>query len=222
MATTFAAGNATNGLEISSDNTGILALKSGAGAGATALTLDTSQNATFAGTVTAPSVSIASGALYPLVSGTAVVASGTSVDFTGIPTTAKRITVMFNGLSTNGSSDVQIQLGTSAGVEITGYAGTASGIAASAAVSSLLAGAGFSMSDNGAAASARVGSATLTLVSATSNAWAFSGAFSKTDTARTMVTTGAKSLAATLDRVRITTVNGTDTFDAGTINIMWE
>jgi hypothetical protein len=33
---------------------------------------------------------------------------------------------------------------------------------------------------------------------------------------------GTVTLGGTLDRVRITTVNGTDTFDAGTINILYE
>lgn len=31
-----------------------------------------------------------------------------------------------------------------------------------------------------------------------------------------------KTLSATLDRVRLTTVNGTDTFDAGLVNIIYE
>ena len=51
MATTITAGNATNGAAITSDNTGILELKTGSGAGTTALTLGTSQQSTFAGPV---------------------------------------------------------------------------------------------------------------------------------------------------------------------------
>jgi hypothetical protein len=89
-------------------------------------------------------------------------------------------------------------------------------------VSALLAGAGFSFSDNGAAASVRVGSVTITLVDAATNTWAFSGVLAKSDTARVMTTAGVKALSATLDRVRITTVGGTDTFDAGSINILYE
>ena len=42
------------------------------------------------------------------------------------------------------------------------------------------------------------------------------------DTAQISTGGGSISLAGTLDRVRITTVNGTDTFDAGTINIRYE
>jgi hypothetical protein len=44
MASFITAGNATNGLQVSSDNTGILELKSGTGSGTTAVTVDTSQN----------------------------------------------------------------------------------------------------------------------------------------------------------------------------------
>jgi hypothetical protein len=38
--------------------------------------------------------------------------SGTSVEFTGIPSWVKRITVMFNGVGTNGTAPVLVQLGT--------------------------------------------------------------------------------------------------------------
>lgn len=56
MASTITAGNATNGLALSCDNTGILELKTGTGSGTTAITADASQNVTVAGTLTAPSV----------------------------------------------------------------------------------------------------------------------------------------------------------------------
>lgn len=49
MATIIKAGNATNGLQVTPDNTGILELKTGTGAGTTGLTLDASQNATVGG-----------------------------------------------------------------------------------------------------------------------------------------------------------------------------
>ena len=51
MATTITAGNATNGAAISSDNTGILELKSGTGSGTTAVTIGTDQSVTFAGAI---------------------------------------------------------------------------------------------------------------------------------------------------------------------------
>jgi hypothetical protein len=155
-----------------------------------------------------------------LISQTAQSATGTSIDFTGIPSWAKRITVMFSGVSTNGSSDVQIQLGDSGGIETTGYLGSYSGIAVSTVTTSMLPGSGFQFNDNGAAASTRQGFATITLLG--SNVWCFSGTMSKSDASRSMVTSGTKSISDTLTQIRITTVNGTDTFDAGTINILYE
>jgi hypothetical protein len=44
----------------------------------------------------------------------------------------------------------------------------------------------------------------------------------RNDFAMPFSSSGTKSLSATLDRIRITTVNGTDTFDAGSINILYE
>jgi hypothetical protein len=61
------------------------------------------------------------------LSGTAVAStSGTSIDFTSIPAWVKKITVMFDRVSTNGTSFVQVQLGTSGGFVITGYVSAAS------------------------------------------------------------------------------------------------
>ena len=59
----------------------------------------------------------------------------------------------------------------------------------------------------------------LTLISA--NTWVASGVLS-TALPLTFTTSGSKSLTNALDRLRLTTVNGTDTFDAGSINIMYE
>jgi hypothetical protein len=48
MASVIKAGNATDGVQVTSDNTGILELKTGTGAGTTAVTVGTGQNVTFA------------------------------------------------------------------------------------------------------------------------------------------------------------------------------
>ena len=158
------------------------------------------------------------GQLYPIVSGTAVTASGTAVNFTGIPSWVKRITVMFSGVSTNGTSGVLFQLGTSSGVENTGYAGAGASTDSAAAVTTSFT-AGFGVARSFVAANTLNGSLTVTNVSG--NAWVASGVSSLNSTVQYYVS-GAKSLSATLDRIRITTVNGTDTFDAGTINILYE
>ena len=157
-----------------------------------------------------------------LVSGIALTASGTSVDFSGIPSWAKRVTVMFNGVSTNGTSVPQIQLGTSGGVQTTGYlmtASTSSGVGTSNALYT----SGFGLV-GAATAAANVfgGFVSFTLLDLANGIWACSGVVGFSNVAAVTQIGGSKALSGTLDRVRITTVNGTDTFDAGTINIMWE
>lgn len=183
-----------------------------------------SGNETVSGTLAVTGAVTGSGlstTLYPLVSGTAVAStSGTSIDFTGIPSWVKRITVMFSGVSTNGTSAVQIQLGDSGGVETTNYLGAIarSGAGTAGANNS----AGFLLEDSGAASVVRHGSMVITLLDSATNTWSAFGVIGRSDSANAYMQGGSKSLSATLDRVRITTVNGTDTFDAGSINILYE
>ena len=80
---------------------------------------------------------------------------------------------------------------------------------------------GFGVIIGPAAANSYSGVVTFTLVSSASNAWSAMGMGSSGST--TLHTAaGGKVLGGTLDRVRFTTVNGTDTFDNGTINIIYE
>ena len=151
------------------------------------------------------------------VSGTITVVG---VDFLSIPSWAKRVTVMLSGVSTSGTSIVQIQLGNSGGIETSGYSGTASLETGSSGAGNVALSAGFLISDRNAAASVYSGIAQICLL--TSNTWLYSSQFAQTDLSYIGSTAGAKTLSATLDRVRITTVNGTDTFDAGSINILYE
>ena len=154
-----------------------------------------------------------------ITSGTVVAStSGTSIDFTGIPSWAKRVTVMFNGVSTNGTSKLRVQLG-SGSVETSGYLGSSSAIASASANSATFS-SGFDLNDSEAAIALRRGIFTCTLLG--SNLWVLSGTLSVQDTGYTSLTNGTKTTSSTLDRVRITTVNGTDTFDAGSINILYE
>lgn len=150
-------------------------------------------------------------------SGTAVAStSGTSIDFTGIPSWVKRITVMFNGVSTNGTSNYLVQLGDSGGIENTGYQSVAADRSDDTQST-----AGFIISSGTLASIIIDGVMQINLVNSASNLWAEFGAVSGRDI-RVWNFAGTKSLSATLDRVRITTVNGTDTFDAGSINILYE
>ena len=154
-----------------------------------------------------------------ITSGTVVAStSGTSIDFTSIPSYVKRVTVMFNGVSTNGTSKLRVQLG-SGSVETSGYLGSSSAIASASANSATFS-SGFDLNDSEAAIALRRGIFTCTLLG--SNLWVLSGTLSVQDTGYTSLTNGTKTTSSTLDRVRITTVNGTDTFDAGSINILYE
>ena len=154
----------------------------------------------------------------PLTQGTTqATTSGTSIDFTGIPSWVKRVTVMFNGVSTNGSSVLLIQLG-SGSVATTGYVSTAisSSTGGNAIATST---AGMVVSGNNTGTYAQVGSVIITNVS--SNSWVAFG-YGLQATTQTTGMSGSVTLSVALDRVRLTNVNGTDTFDAGSINILYE
>jgi len=151
-------------------------------------------------------------------SGTTVAStSGTAIDFTGIPSWVKRITVMFSGVSTNGGSPVLIQLGDSGGVEISGYTCT-SGYTGPG-TGSIGSTTGFVWMQNNAA-SVSDGHAIITKISG--NNWVYSSVVGRTNDNYIMMGGGSKTLSDTLDRVRLTSTNGTDTFDAGSINILYE
>ena len=153
-----------------------------------------------------------------ITSGTAVTASGTSVNFNSIPSTAKRITVMFSGVSTNGTSNYLVQIG-SGSVTSSGYISSAS--YATNVVLSVVSTAGFVATSTNTAANVTSGNVVLCLIA--NNTWVSSGVLTLYTFTGTQFNSGnSPALAGVLDRVRITTVNGTDTFDAGTINIMWE
>jgi hypothetical protein len=161
----------------------------------------------------------ANGPIYGLRAGTAVTPSGTSVDFTSIPSWVKRITITFSGVTTSGTSQPMIQIGDSGGVEAAGYSAGSTGHASPNAVTGVTFTTGYGLQSTDASAAIH-GSMVLTNI--TANAWVASGTFSYSGSAATIVTGGSKTLSATLDRVRITTVNGTDTYDGGTVNIMYE
>jgi hypothetical protein len=163
--------------------------------------------------------------LKPLTLATAVnTTSGSAIDFTGIPSWVRRITVMFNGVSTNGSSIPQLQLG-SGSVQATGYLNTAGNIYSSTPGtgspqgSNLTFGFGLIGVSN-SSASVASGHMVCTLLS--SNLWVCSGVIAFTNASQAVATAGNVTLSGALDRLRLTTVNGSDTFDAGSVNIMYE
>jgi hypothetical protein len=151
--------------------------------------------------------------------GTAVAStSGTSIDFTGLPSWIKRITVLLNVVSTNGTSLIRFQLGTGGTPTTTGYAATAStaGPTWGGSGSST---SGFDSYADGSASWTRSGAIVFTNI--TGNTWICSGSYQYTATFQTLFS-GVVTLGGVLNMVRVTTVNGTDTFDAGSINLLYE
>jgi len=156
----------------------------------------------------------------PIKSGAVIATtSGTSHDFTGIPSWAKKITLMLDGVSLSGASELLMQIGDSGGIENTGYIAYAvrldTGANGSAAST-----AGFVLNGNSSSARTYSGSITLSLLDQSLFTWVSNGSLAFSN--RVNVSSGGKSLSAILDRIRLTAVNGTDTFDAGSINILYE
>jgi hypothetical protein len=178
--------------------------------------LNLQSNGTTKLSVLSTGVSIGQFAGGVITSGTAVAStSGTSIDFTAIPSWVKRITVMFNGVSLNGSANFLIQLGDSGGFETTGY--TSISTQAASSVSTSTSTTGFLVL-SGTAAKNYDGQIIISNLSG--NNWVQSNNFND-QTSNNSFGSGFKATSTTLDRVRITTT-GSDTFDAGSINILYE
>jgi hypothetical protein len=140
-------------------------------------------------------------------------------DFYNIPSWVKRITITLNGVSTSGTSNLWIQIG-SGSVTSSGYTGyysrqSAAGNGYTALASS------FILYNAVTASSALIGSLTLVLISGTT--WVGTGIMTDSTSINSMSNiSGSLALGGALDRIRLTTANGTDTFDAGSINIQYE
>jgi hypothetical protein len=148
--------------------------------------------------------------------------SGTAADFLSIPAWAKRITVMFSGVHTNGESLIIVRLGTSGGVQNSGYLGAAS----IAGVSTVAFTTGFGIEPAGITNATRVGAMDIRLLG--DNEWCATFTGTRTDhatigpaTVYMLIGSGSKALGALLTRVQVTTVNGT-AFTAGKISVSWE
>lgn len=144
--------------------------------------------------------------------------SGTAFDFTGIPSGVRRITIEFAGVSLSGTDDLLIQLGDAGGLETSGYLSTSNSFSVSGTSESAST-AGFIIR---MASAARVlsGTVVLTLIDTATNSWVAAGT-AKLSTVISVVTGGEKPLSAELTQLRITR-SGTDTFDAGAVNVLYE
>ena len=187
----------SSGLVQAADNSGVLELQSN---GTTKLTVASTG---VSGTVT-QGIGVAS-------------TSVTAVDFTSIPSWVKRITVMLAGVSTNGTSALLVQIGSSGTPVTTGYVGNVASINGATTASTTLS-TGFSLNRVSVAASTYQGNIIITNL--TGNAWTASWAISDQGTVAT-VGSGWITLSGALNIIRCTSVTP-DTFDAGVINILYE
>jgi hypothetical protein len=128
---------------------------------------------------------------------------------------------MFSGVSTNGTSPIVARIGAGS-VETSGYAATNAAIISTTCYCTTFTASFGLTADTSVMSSANLlqGSVTLTYLSA--NIWVISGVVGTSSQSIQYYVSGSKSLSGVLDRIRITTVNGTDTFDAGSINILYE
>jgi hypothetical protein len=165
------------------------------------------------------SVTINDGTILGITRGTAVAStSGVSVDFTGIPSWCKRLTVVFNEVSGSASSNMLIQLGTgSTSYTTSGYLSTGC-VNTGSTVNGASSTAGFFMFRDTAS---NIVSGHMVLTNISGNIWISSHA-AKISSTSIINGGGSVTLGAILTAIRITTVNGTDTFDAGSVNIMYE
>lgn len=216
--TTITAGTSLgSGLVHDSDTTGNLIIKTGNNA-SIAATFHGNTATTFGGSVYLSGVSTP---INPIISGTAntSISGGSVVPFPSIPSWAKRITVMFSGVSTNGSSNPLVQVGTGSSATTSGYSGSAVNLShlGTITVSTYSTGFGLYYASAGNAINGH-----MILTPLTGNQWIASYNFAVASNAGICTGAGNVTLAGALDYLRVTTVNGTDLFDAGSINIMWE
>ena len=139
-------------------------------------------------------------------------------DFTSIPAGVREITVMFDGVSTNGTSPIIIQLGTSGGFVTSGYLGCGSRIASTVSSVSFTAGiAGFPPD-----LAADVMHGSIILSEHSTNKWVAQGAGYFRTNAGWVTGGGSGALGGAVSQLRLTTVGGVNTFDAGSVNISWK
>lgn len=156
----------------------------------------------------------------PLTVMSSVAASGqTSIPFTSIPSWVKRITVMFSEVThSTGSTNIIVQLGDSGGVETTGYVATGLVATNGATSTSASSTAGFIIRSQ---TTTPLFSGIMVIANLSGNLWVSS--HSGKNTASTApFGGGSKTLSDVLTQINITTSNGTDTFTAGSFNVLYE
>jgi hypothetical protein len=165
-----------------------------------------------------------------LISGTAQSLVGqNSVNFTSLPSGIKKLTVIIRNASTNGTSIPVVRIGAQNSIAsaATFYLGTQMAIISGGNPGSTADTTGVILNNSNAAANVYQGTVEFTALES-NYTWAYSAQISLSNTTRLMINNGTIALgdyyvgAAELSNVRLTTINGTDTYDAGTINIVYQ
>ena len=173
-----------------------------------------------------PTANIANGAVTPVklsqpytLATSVASTSGTSIDFINIPSWAKRIAVILNGVSLNGAAHGLIQIGAGS-ITDSGYVSGSTYLAGGSVSGAINSGGSGVVLFLGGIPNAISGSVVFTLQ--TSNTWVAAGMYMFDNvTTTTGYTVGKVTLSGTLDRLRVTNT-GSDTFDAGTVHISYE
>jgi hypothetical protein len=184
---------------------------------------DQAANKDYADTVAATLVNaaVAPATLAPTllaaISGTGISASGVAIDVPSIESWARRVTIVFQGLSVNGTSSIMVQIGDAGGIEASGYLGASSLIGSSVATTAYTTGFGLRTS-----ADADVIHGAMVLTRLSGNLWVASATYAFENAAATGTSGGSKTLTDTLTQIRVTTVGGANQFDSGSINVLYE
>lgn len=207
MAVTINA-STSNGLIQTADTSGIIQLQSNG------TTVATAQSTGFQVNTYTPATSL-------ITSGTSqATTSGTSITFTGIPSWVKRITVMFNGVSTNGTSPPLVRLGTSSGSVSTGYLSGSNSYGGGSTGTATNQTTGFGI--GATIASSSIFHGIMIITNITGNTWVQGASIGYSDSAYAGSSGGSVTLSGTLTQLIITTVSGTQAFTAGAVNILYE
>ena len=149
--------------------------------------------------------------------------SGTSMTFGSIPTGTSFIVVTMHDFSSSGADEWMVQIGDSGGIETADYrsqrSSNTNGSLASDGTPNSNESKGFGITVD-AAGNAFGGQMILSLHHPTNHTWTSSSSFRR-DGFDHSWGAGSKDLSAELTQVRITTKGGSESFDAGTINIMY-
>lgn len=151
--------------------------------------------------------------------------SGTAINFHDIPSWANRVTMLLNGVSTDASDTLIVQLGTgTSGSPTWVTSGYNSNANSSGSTSSVYSSVGFLLETSGSSSFLRSGIVNMCRIDG--NNWVYSSSIKQAAvagiTSNDIGAGNSGNLGAVLTQVRLLTDGSPDTFDAGTVNIFYE